>query len=138
MTEAELMTATSQAVQLSYLAGQWWLTITTALVVGIFFAGKLVPRWLFILILALYALTVFSIIVESIGYNYLADHYGTLLAGMRDAKSVAPPMLSALDPVVALLNIAANYLIFIFGSLGAVAYCITIWRIARKESSAST
>ena len=130
MTEAELMTATSQAIQLSYLAGQWWLTMTTALVVGVFFAGKLVPRWLFVLILALYALTVFSIIVESIGYANLAGHYGTLLGGMRDSKSVAPPLFGALDPVVALINVAANYLIYTFGSLGAVAYCITIWRKA--------
>ena len=135
MTESESMNAMTQAIQLAYTTGQWWLTITTALVVGVFFASKLIPRWLFVLILILYGLTVYSIMVESAGYYELAADYGDSLHVLRAARHA--PAFGVLDPVTGFLNSIANYLVFACGSVGAVAYCITIWRRAKKTEIAS-
>jgi hypothetical protein len=128
------MSAMVQAIQLAYTTGQWWVTMTTALVVGVFFAGKFIPRWLFVLVLILYALTVYSIIVESAAYDELASDYGASLAALRAARHA--PAFGTLDPVTGFINEIANYLVYVCGSLGAVAYCITIWRRERGATSA--
>jgi hypothetical protein len=133
MSEAELMTAMTQAIQLGYSAGQWWVTITTALLVGVHFAGKLIPRWLFAVILVLYALNVLGVIVESISYNDLSSDYGTKLVDLRLAHHAAPPHLGTENPVVGYIDTLAFYLIYVVGGLSAVAYCITVWRKARHE-----
>jgi hypothetical protein len=64
--------------------------MTTALVAGVFFARRVIPLWLFVLILVLCVLTVFSIMVESIAYNQLGTEYGLALDAIRMARH-APP-----------------------------------------------
>jgi hypothetical protein len=130
MTEAELLGAMTQETQLAYTTGQWWITMTTAFVVGVFFARRVIPLWLFVLILALYVLTVFSVMVESVAYNQLATEYGNALEAIRVARHAPPLIYSTLDPVTAFLNLIAIYAVYVGGGLGAIAYCVAIWRKA--------
>ena len=101
MSESELMSAASQALQLSYLVGQWWVTLTTAFVVSIFFGAKMIPRWLFVLIIVLYCMTVFSVIVESLMYGQLAADYMGSLQVLRQARNAGqiPQGLAIADAV---------------------------------------
>ncbi len=135
MTESELMSAASQAVQLGYLPGQWWVTMTTAFVVGIFFAGKLIPRWLFVLIVALYVLTVISILIESLVFGEMASDYMATLQAMRHARNASVGMP---NPTLGMLDAIVTYLVFTGGSIGAIAYCTAIWRKERKDDAAAS
>jgi len=133
MSEAELMAAMTEATQLVYLCSQWWLTITTALALAIFFAGKLIPRWLFGLILVLYALTVCSVFIEMSTYGLLAADYAARLAEIRSIHELETSADRALSSALSNVNAVINYVIMTGASIGTVAYCISIWSKARRE-----
>src|ERR1700754_656862 len=76
MTEADLSQISSSWAALAYTSSQWWLTITTALVVATYLAAKHIPRWLMALIALLYILTAISVIFEVSNYGQISYDYG--------------------------------------------------------------
>jgi phosphatidylglycerophosphate synthase len=131
MSEIDLIQAVTGWIGLSYTAAQWWLTVTTALILATYFAAKHVPAWLFSIIIALYAITSMSAIFEVSAYGSLAGSYASRLADIR-AMSHAP--LAEVEPASHpwVINGWVNSAVFILGSFSAVSFSFIHWRGARK------
>jgi hypothetical protein len=131
MKEIDLVQAIATWINLSYTAGQWWITVTTGMLVATYFAAKYIPAWFFVIILLLYLLTAASVISEFTQYTQLSQSYGVRLTELRAAGHVSRPEI---DPYAnfASINVLVNYAVFVFGSLSAAIYSFLHWRNARK------
>ena len=130
MTEADLNQAITSWGSLAYTSSQWWLAVTTALVVATYLAAKHIPVWLFALIAALYVLTAAAVIFEVSTYSELSYDYGVRLAELRSANHE----FGAGSLPDAFWRHFNNFLvdaIFVLGSLGAIAFSFIHWRKAR-------
>lgn len=138
MKEIDLVQAMASWINLAYTAGQWWITVTTALVVATYFAAKHIPAWFFALVVLLYILTSVSIMYEVSAYTTLAFNYGTRLAEFRAQTHVRSTEFEP-GSVVAFFNGWINYVVFALGSVSAVSYSYIHWRSERSaQSSAPT
>jgi hypothetical protein len=132
MTEIDLNQAITSWGSLAYTSSQWWLTVTTALVVATYLAAKHIPAWLFALIALLYALTALSVIFEVSIYSELSYGYGVRLMELR----ISNHEIGAEAQPGALwrhFNLFLNYAIFAVGSLGALSFSFVHWRKARSS-----
>ena len=129
MSEAEMLQAYYNAVSLAYTASQWWLTVSTALVVATYFAAKHIPHWLFGIVILLYVLTAVSCIYEVNGYSYMAELYLQRLAVIWNTDHVVFPNVGG--PVATFANNYANLGIFVLGSISAAMFSFVTWRGAR-------
>jgi hypothetical protein len=132
MHEIDLIQAVSIWVNLAYTASQWWITVTTALVVATYFAAKHIPPWLFGLVLLLYLLTAASAVFEVAWYSDLSQNYAQRLAEVRAANH---DVAVDLEPgsVLGTVNSFVIYGVFVFGTLAAAAFSFVHWRHARKD-----
>jgi hypothetical protein len=129
MTEIDLNQAITSWGALAYTSSQWWLTVTSALVVATYLAAKHIPVWLFALIALLYVLTAISVIFEVSMYGELSYSYGVKLVELRIANhemGASPPDFWRH------LNNFVVYAIFAIGSLGALAFSFIHWRSVRS------
>ncbi len=131
MTEIDLNQAITSWGSLAYTSSQWWLTVTTALVVATYLAARHIPAWLFALIALLYVLTALSVIFEVSTYSELSYDYGVRLTELRSANH-AFGAGSAPDAFWRHFNNFLNDTIFALGSLGAIAFSFVHWRKARS------
>jgi len=131
MTEIDMIQANATWINLAYTAGEWWITITTALVVGTYFAARQIPRWLLAVILLLYFLTAFSVVFEVAEYVGMADEYGMRLAALRAANHIANADFEPI-PHFGTFNNLSLYAVIVLGSLSAAGYSFVHWRNARK------
>jgi len=131
MNELDLNQAVIGWIGLSYTAAQWWLTVTTALILATYFAAKQVPAWLFLIIIVLYLVTATSAILEIYGYISLSDSYSRRLSEIRSTNH-APA--AELEPNSGFWNFNGllNYSVFILGTLAAISFSFIHWRGARK------
>lgn len=130
MTEVDLSQISTSWAALAYTSSQWWLTVTTALIVATYLAAKHIPRWMLALIALLYILTAISVIFEVSEYSELAYSYGVRMTELR----IAHHEIGAGGEPNALwryLNNALNLSIFAIGSLGALAFSFIHWRKVR-------
>lgn len=132
MTESELVQASISWISLSYTASQWWLTVTTALIVATYFAAKHIPPWFFAIIILLYAVTALSAIFEVTIYGAIAESYGKRLAESRTSGH-APRVEVEPGSVLGTINGMVNYAVFILGTFSATTYSFVHWRSARKS-----
>lgn len=132
MKEIDYVQAVATWINLSYTAGQWWITLTTALLVATYFAARHIPPWFFALILLLYLLTAVSVISEFAQYSGLSRSYGNRLAELLAASHVSG---AKIDPYAnfASVNTILNYTVFILGSISAAIFSFIHWRNARKS-----
>jgi len=130
MTEIDLNQAVTAWATLAYTSSQWWLTITTALVVATYVAAKHIPSWLFVLVILLYAFTAISVIFEVSQYSELSYDYGLRLTAMRLGGN-EPGAAGEPGAWVRHLNLFMVYAIFVLGSVGACAFSFVHWRKAR-------
>jgi hypothetical protein len=128
MSEAEMMQAYYNAISLAYTTAQWWVTVSTALVVATYFAAKHIPHWLFGVIILLYVLSATSSITEQNWYAGIALLYGTRLNAVWAANHVTSPIPGSIGGFI---NTAANIGVFVFGTIAAVAFSFVTWRHAR-------
>ncbi len=128
MTDAELYEAMARSIELSYYAGQWWLTISTAFVIAIYFAGKRLNIWVFSVVTLLYASTALSVFLEILGYNRAAAGFGERLAMTMTDSAIPQFASSAAYP---LLTVLTFYSVYVMGTLGVIGFCIVTWREAR-------
>jgi hypothetical protein len=130
MTEIDLIQATTSFIGLAYTTGQWWITVTTALVVATYLAAKHIPAWLFALIALLYVLTAVSVIFEFSEYGELANSYAMRMTQLRIASH---ELASGAEPNAALgrMNGLLNCAIFAIGTFGAISFSFIHWRKAR-------
>ena len=131
MTETDLNQAITAGGSLAYTSSQWWLTVTTALVVATYLAAKHIPAWLFGLIALLYVLTAMSVIFEVSTYSELSYDYGVRLIELRSANHE----FGATAMPGAFWRHFNNFIvdaIFVLGSVGAIAFSFIHWRNARK------
>jgi hypothetical protein len=131
MSEADIFQAYYNAIGLSYTAVQWWVTVSTALVVATYFAAKHIPHWLFGLIILLYLMTATSSIYEERLYTGIAELYGTRLAAAWAANHIVPPGANAL---LGAINSVANVSVFVLGTAAAISFSFVTWRSARQAS----
>lgn len=131
MKEIDLIQATIGWITLSYTAGQWWITVTTALVIATYLAAKHIPAWLFVLVVFLYLLTAVSVLFEFKEYSDLAFSYGVRMTEMRIANH---DLGSAAEPSAAwrAINGWANYVIIAIGTIGAISFSFIHWRRVRS------
>ncbi len=131
MKEADLIQAAVSWINLAYTASQWWLTVTTALVVATYLAAKHIPAWLFALVVFLYVVTAVSVLFEFKEYGDLAYSYGVRLTQLRlanhDLGSNAEP-----NAIWRLINAWALYVIIAVGTIVAIAFSFIHWRKARS------
>jgi hypothetical protein len=130
MTEIDLIQASSIWINLAYAAGQWWITVTTAMVLAVYFAAKQIAPWFLGLIVLLYLLAATSAVFEMSVYTQLALGYGVQVTQMR----IAHHELSAtVEPSFALrlINGYTNYLIVAIGTFGAIGFSLIHWRKVR-------
>lgn len=134
MHEIDLIQAVSVWINLSYTAAQWWITVTTALVVATYFAAKHIPPWLFGLVVLLYLLTSASAVLEVAWYGDISQSYAQRLAEVRSANH---DIKVDLEPggMLGIVNSLINYGVFVFGTLAAAAFSFVHWRAARKAVS---
>jgi hypothetical protein len=132
MREIDLVQAMTGWITLSYTAAQWWLTVTSALVVATYLAAKHIPGWLFAIVLLLYALTSFSAVFEVGTYGDLAVDYGRRLTDFRAATHIQPAQIGA-APEVGAYNGLVNDAVFLLGTFSAAAFSFLHWRAARKR-----
>lgn len=131
MSEIDLIQADYGAISLAYTTANWWLTISMALVVATYFAGRHIPAWLLVVVLILYLLTAVSVIFELHAYSNLALDYGERLAALRGGKQIIRRgPLWGLD----FLNANLNYAIIILASISAAGYAYVTWRSARNTA----
>ena len=132
MKEIDYVQAVATWINLSYTAGQWWITLTTALLVATYFAARHIPPWFFALILLLYLLTAVSVISEFAQYSGLSRSYGNRLAELLAAGHVSG---AKIDPYANFpsVNTLINYTVFILGSISAAIFSFIHWRNARKS-----
>lgn len=130
MTEADLVQATVSLINLAYTTGQWWITVTTALVVVTYLAAKHIPAWLFAVIVTLYILTAVSVMFEFSEYSELAFSYGLRMTQTRIANH---ELASNTEPSAVLrqINAAMNYVIIALGTFAAIAFSFIHWRKTR-------
>jgi hypothetical protein len=130
MKENDLIQAFASWTELAYTAGQWWITVTTALLVATYFAAKHIPPWFFALILLLYLLTALSVIFEVTEYGSMAEEYGTRLVQFRAANHIPQ---ADIQPFVnfGIVNSLIVYATFVLGSFSAAAYSFAHWRKVR-------
>ena len=130
MTEADLSQISSSWAALAYTSSQWWLTITTALVVATYLAAKHIPRWLMALIAVLYILTAISVIFEVSMYTELSSSYGDRMMQLRFAHH---DVSAASEPsgLWKFLNNMLNLSIFAIGSTAALVFSFVHWRKER-------
>lgn len=133
MHEIDLIQAVSIWINLAYAASQWWITVTTALVVGTYFAAKHIPPWLFGFIVLLYLLTAASAALEVAWYGDLSQSYSQHLAEVRAANH---DIKVDLEPggSLGIVNAFINYGVLVFGTLVAIAFSFFHWRTARTDS----
>ena len=127
MKEVDFVQAVALWINLSYTAGQWWITVTTALLVATYFAAKHIPAWFFGVILLLYLLTAFSVVTEFAQYSSQAEAYGARLIDFRAANHVSH---APVEPYLhfGTINTLVNFAVFILGSLSAATYSFVHWR----------
>src|SRR3569832_1409790 len=133
MSEIDLIQAYYGALNLAYTTSTWWVTLSTALVVATYFAGKHIPGWLMVIVLALYITTAGSVMYELRGYSDMALDYGTRLAQMRGAGPVVASLAACAG---GMLNTVANYAVITLGSVCAAAFSFVSWRGARAAATA--
>jgi len=131
MKEIDLIQAVATWINLSYTAAQWWLTITTALIVATYFAARHIPPWFFALIILLYFLTAVSVVSEFAQYSDLSRDYGTRLTDLRAAGHVSHAEIDPY-PDFGHINTLISYVVFIVGSLSAAIFSFIHWRTVRK------
>ena len=131
MTEIDLIQASASWINLAYTTGQWWITVTTALVVATYLAAKHIPAWLFGLIVVLYLITAISVIFEFKVYSDLAISYGVRLSQLRAVNHELASNLEP-SPILRGINGAANYIIIALGTIGAMSFSFIHWRKARS------
>jgi hypothetical protein len=131
MTESDLSQAVVNWIGMSYTASQWWLTVTTALIVATYFAAKHVRPWFFAIIILLYVLTALSAIFEVAAYGELAESYAGRLAQLRATTHAARLGVEPGSPLTT-VNAAVNYAVFVLGTFSAVVFSFVHWRSARK------
>lgn len=134
MHEIDLIQAVSIWINLSYTAAQWWITVTTALVVATYFAAKHIPPWFFGLILLLYILTATSAAFESAWYASFSASYGARLEQVRAAVHDIPNDIRP-SASLAIVNRFANYAVFAVGTFCAAGFSFLHWRVARRAAS---
>lgn len=132
MNEIDLIQANYGAINLAYTTSTWWLTISTALVVATYFAGKHIPRWLFVIALVLYAITAISVLWELNLYSNLAISYSSQLVALDASKGL--PSRFEVGWNGGIVNSVANYAVVFLGSLAAAAYSFVVWRAARHAA----
>ena len=131
MTEFELVQAVISWINISYTASQWWLTVTTALIVATYFAAKHIPPWFFAIIVLLYLLTAVSAIFEVTIYSSVSESYGRRLAELYTSGH-APHVLVEPGSVLGTINGIVTCAVFILGTFSASAFSFLHWRSARK------
>ena len=131
MKEIDLIQALTSVINLSYTAGQWWITVTTALLVATYFAAKHIRPWFFAVILLLYLLTAVSVIFEVNQYAGLAEDYGIQLVAFRAANHIPHADFEPF-PNFGIINSVITYAVFTLGSLGAATFSFLHWRNARN------
>ncbi|HEY2033471.1 MAG TPA: hypothetical protein VGH02_07250 [Rhizomicrobium sp.] len=129
MTEAELVQASAVWANLAYTTSQWWLTVTTALVLATYFAAKNIAPWFFALIVLLYMTTAISVIFELSEYSNLSFIYGTRIVQLAHPELNANVIPSTFDRLV---NNYANCIIIALGTFGAISFSFVHWRKARS------
>ncbi|HUB84970.1 MAG TPA: hypothetical protein VL971_04705 [Rhizomicrobium sp.] len=130
MSETDLIQACFNWVTLAYTASQWWITVTTALVVGTYIGARHIPDWLFGLITVLYLCTAISVMFEMWEYSELALSYGFRMTQMRIANH---EFGSNTEPafIFRFLNGWTNYAIIALGTVGAMSFSFIHWRHER-------
>jgi hypothetical protein len=131
MSEIDLIQAYYGAVNLCYTTTTWWLTVSTALVVATYFAGKHIPAWLIAIVLALYAVNAGSVYFELTGYSNMAVDYAVRISELPGTHHGVSDEIGLRS---GLLNSVANYGVVILGSIAAAAFSFVTWRNARKDA----
>lgn len=127
MTEIDLVQAYYGAINLAYTTSTWWITVSTALVVATYFAGKHIPIWLFTMTIILYLLSSASAVFELNGYSQLALSYGARLFALHAPGHVVGNDASSSGAVNVILNCA----VIVLGTISASAFAFVTWRGAR-------
>lgn len=130
MHEIDLIQAVSIWINLSYTAAQWWITITTALIVGTYFAAKHIRPWLFVLIVLLYILSAASAVFEMEWYATLGAIYGERLV---HAQPIAVAAEIRRGSNIGNVNRFIIDAVLVLGTLAGVAFSFLHWRSVRKE-----
>jgi hypothetical protein len=127
MTENDLVQATASWINLTYTTAEWWVTVTTAMVVAVYFAAKHIAPWFFGLVVLLYALSTISVMFEFSEYGALAFSYGVQLTEMRIARRAIG---ADVEPsfVLRMINSYAVYVTIALGAFGAIAFSFVHWR----------
>ena len=131
MTEADLNQAAFNWITLAYTTSQWWLALTTALIVATYFAARHIPPWFFAIIMLLYLLESASVVFEVTAYIQRAYIYGLQLDDLR----IAAHALGANAEPSAYFkhnNGLLNESIFVIGSFCAIAFSFLHWRHERS------
>jgi len=130
MSEIDLIQAYSSSISLAYTSAQWWIAVSTALVVATYFAAKHIPSWLFAVIIALYLTTSVSALWETTVYGGMADQYWLRLTQFRDAHHV-PQFEPGGGPILAALNPYFTYAVIALGTISAAMFAFVRWRQER-------
>jgi hypothetical protein len=131
MKEVDLVQATVSWLNLAYTTSQWWITVTTALIVVTYFAAKHIPAWLFAVVVLLYLVTAVSVLFEFSEYSELSYSYGIRMTEMRIANHV-PGADAEPSAILRHINGVANYVIIVAGTFLAVAFSFIHWRKTRN------
>ena len=130
MSEAELANALAQSITLTFSATTWWFSATSALVLASFLGARHIPLWLFLVVMALYAIVIVLTFYQLAAYWQTAAYYFGRLKSWRAEHGVAQqpdPVLS--QPLAAGLSVA----VLVLGCVGAIAFSVLTWRAARRS-----
>jgi hypothetical protein len=136
MKEIDLIQTVTDLIGLSYTASQWWVTVTTALVVATYFAARHIKPWFFLVIIVLYAATSASAIFEVALYGDLVQTYAKQLAEFR-ALGHEPRVRVEPGSYPTDINTILNCIVFMLGTASAATYSFVHWRSVRRTEFAA-
>jgi MFS superfamily sulfate permease-like transporter len=130
VSEIDLIQASATWATLAYTTSQWWVTVTTALVLATYFAAKHIAPWFLGVIFVLYVLTAISVIFELSEYSEVSLSYGIQMTQMRVAHHEIGTSADA-NFILRLINNYINYAIIAIGTFAAIAFSFIHWRKER-------
>lgn len=127
MTEYELSYLATETTNLAYRNIEYWIGLTTALIVVSYLAAGRLPLGLFILMLVLYANMASGVTLEFAGYSASIVELQERLNDARAKDGLAPITQFSSGFMAAVLN-GSNFVTLVLGSIGAIWYSIVTWR----------
>jgi hypothetical protein len=127
MTEDLILDSLYSALALADSILQIWITLTFAVIVSTYVAGKRFDRYVYRLVSALYGFASFVLLTRFVSAAYQAFHYKDLLAARNFDPWPVPNVVSVIIGV-------GTFVLIVAGTLGTLWFVRSTWKNVQAAS----